>query len=152
MYTVIKSHEQYIEYCKIIDDYMDQEGNEPPDHIELLTFLIEKYQDENSTFILPPIFSFTHILQTIQLIRDSFTGSEKVYTQGSCVKFAMILKHIYPQGNILYHSSHAIFEYDGKSYDINGLAEKHNHIPIEDYGILKSYEIMQLKFDALKHM
>lgn len=115
---------------------------------------IEELKRRKIEFVDPltKTYPFTHVLLTIQLIRDSFTGSEIIYAQGSCVRLAMILKHIYPQGNILYDSSHAIFEYDGKYYDINGLAEKKNHIPIEDYGLLKSFEIMNLKFDALKHL
>ena len=51
----------------------------------------------------------SEILKIIERIRDSFDGSIEVYTQGSCVKFAMILKEIFPQGNILYNSDHAIF-------------------------------------------
>ena len=88
---------------------------------------------------------FTHVLQTIELVRTSFKGSEIVYTQGSCVKFAMILKHIYPTGKILYDLDHAIFEYDGNYFDINGFAKyTKNHIPIEMYGILSAYNSMNL--------
>ena len=90
---------------------------------------------------------FTHVLQTIDLIRNSFNGSEIVYTRGSCVKFAMILKHIYPDGKILYDLDHAIFEYKEKYFDINGFATRSkNHIPIEDYGILSAHESMNLKY------
>lgn len=92
------------------------------------------------------IVQFTEILKTIELIRDSFNGSEEVYTRGSCVKLCMILKHLYPGGNILYDSNHAIFEYDGKFYDIKGFAKKNkNHSTIETYGLIKSYELMCLK-------
>lgn len=87
------------------------------------------------------------ILQTITLIRDSFEGSETIYTNGSCIKFAMILKHIYPEGIIFYDLSHAIFGYLGVCYDINGIAKlTENHIPIEDYGILKAYNSMSMKY------
>ena len=102
----------------------------------------------NSTnALLCEVLPFTHVLQTIELIRTSFNGSEIVYTHGSCVKFAMILKHIYPTGKILYDLDHAIFEYEGNYFDINGFA-KHtkNHIPIEDYGILSAYNSMNLKY------
>ena len=51
------------------------------------------------------------ILKTIDLIRDSFSNSVNVYTKGSCVKFAMILKHLYPEGDIYYDMDHAIFKY-----------------------------------------
>jgi len=87
---------------------------------------------------------FTHILKTIELIRDSFTGSEIVYMNGSCVKFCMILLHIYPKGKIFYDLNHAIFEYEGKFYDINGFAKKENHTELQDYGLLKSFTSMNL--------
>lgn len=91
----------------------------------------------------------TEILKTIELIRDSFNGSVEVYALGSCIKLCMILKHLYPKGKILYNCDHAIFEYDGNCYDINGLAvNSENHIPIEEYGILKCYELMNLKATA----
>jgi hypothetical protein len=92
-------------------------------------------------------YSSSHVLKTIEIIRDSFGGSEIVYTQGSCVKFAMILKHFYPEGKILYDLSHAIFEYEGRYYDINGFANyTTNHIPLEDYGLLSAYKSMNLKY------
>ena len=91
--------------------------------------------------------AFTTILKTIELIRESFTDSVEVYMNGSCVKFAMILKHLYPQGEIYYDMDHAIFSYDGNYYDINGFAEKNDgHIPLIDYGIMKTHEIMNLKY------
>lgn len=97
--------------------------------------------------MLCEVLPFTHVLQTIELVRSSFNGSEIVYTQGSCVKFAMILKHIYPTGKILYDLDHAIFEYEGKHFDINGFAKyTPNHIPIEDYGILSAHNSMNLKY------
>ena len=106
----------------------------------------EKQNDNISKLILVEALPFTFLLKTIELIKDSFNGSEIVYTQGSCVKFAMILKHIYPTGKILYDLSHAIFEYEGKYFDINGFAKyTPNHIPIEDYGILSAYHSMNIK-------
>lgn len=87
------------------------------------------------------------ILSLIKRIRDSFDNSVTVYTNGSCVKFAMILKEVYPQGNILYDQNHAIFELNGKCYDINGYATKtKNHIKLEEYGELMIKDIMKLKF------
>lgn len=77
-----------------------------------------------SKHVLGDCLTFTHVLKTIELIRESFVGSEIVYTNGSCVKFCMILLHIYPNGKILYDLNHAIFEYDNKFYDINGFAKK----------------------------
>lgn len=87
----------------------------------------------------------TEILKTIQLIRESFIDAEHIYTHGSCVRFAIILKHLYPDGDILYDSNHALFEYRGTCYDINGIAKKsEHHIPLLQYGILQLYDILQL--------
>ena len=85
-----------------------------------------------------------NILKTIELVRTSFVGAEIVYTNGSCVKFAMLLLHLYPSGKILYDLDHAIFEYNNEYYDINGLCKKGNHIPLENYGLLQSYTSMNL--------
>lgn len=94
----------------------------------------------------------TEILKTIELIRTSFTGAEIVFNQGSCVKLAMILKHIYPEGKILYDLDHAIFEYGDNFFDINGFANKtEKHVPIQDYGILSANTSMNLSFDITIH-
>jgi hypothetical protein len=90
------------------------------------------------------------VLNVIKSIRDSFNDSVKVYTQGSCVKFAMILKTIFPKGEILYNLNHAVFELDGNCYDVQGIAKKEkNHIRIEEYGILHAYKIMNLKYKTI---
>lgn len=83
----------------------------------------------------------------ISQIRDSFDGSIEVYTKGSCIKFCMILQTVFPNGVILYNSDHAIFELNGRFYDITGEVDKlPSHIPIEQYGLLKCYELMSLKY------
>lgn len=88
-----------------------------------------------------------HILQTITLIRESFVGADVVYTQGSCIRFAFLLKHLYPEGKVLYDCDHAIFEYKGQCFDINGPVICNSHIPIEDYGELHLSSLMELKFN-----
>ena len=93
------------------------------------------------------------VLGIIGRIRDSFIGASYVYTNGSCIKFAMILQEIFPDGSILYDSNHAIFELGGECYDINGYAMKtSSHIPIEDYGTLKYYDLMNMSFNMLDEM
>lgn len=88
----------------------------------------------------------SEILTTIQLIRESFDGSVEVYTKGSCVKLAMLLKHLYPEGQVLYDMDHAIFEYNGTCFDITGEVRKtNNHIPLEEYGLINLWNIMSLK-------
>lgn len=85
------------------------------------------------------------ILYLIKLIRDSFKNSIEVYTKGSCVKFCMILKYIFPKGKILYDCNHAIFELNNRYFDISGEVEKENHIPIEEYGLM-SFDLMTTKW------
>lgn len=91
------------------------------------------------------------ILKVIERIRDSFDGSVEVYTQGSCIKFAMILKEIFPQGNILYDSDHAVFLLDGRCYDITGeVPRATGQILLETYGPNKMYDLMNLKYSIYK--
>ena len=51
-YKVIKSREQYDEYCQLLEQFAFQENTTPEleEEIELLTVLIEKYDQENNTF------------------------------------------------------------------------------------------------------
>ncbi|RYX87200.1 helix-turn-helix domain-containing protein [bacterium] len=50
-YTIIKSRDQYDEYCNQLENLLDDENNESlQNEIDLLTLLIEKYDDENNTF------------------------------------------------------------------------------------------------------
>lgn len=86
------------------------------------------------------------ILSIIHRINSSFEGAEYIYTHGSCIKFAMILLAVFPEGKILYDCDHAIFMLDGECYDINGIAKKTDmHIPIENYGPLKMHDLMSMK-------
>jgi hypothetical protein len=92
------------------------------------------------------LYNHVQILETIRLIRESFDGAEVVYTQGSCVRFAMILENIYGGGTILYDYNHAIWEYDNLCYDINGIAKKGNHKPLINIGINALDKILQVKY------
>jgi HTH-type transcriptional regulator/antitoxin HigA len=51
-YTIIKTRKQYDEYCKILEDALDNNfpGKEIEEEIELMTFLIEKWDAEHTTF------------------------------------------------------------------------------------------------------
>jgi HTH-type transcriptional regulator / antitoxin HigA len=50
-YTVIKSDGQYNKYCAQLEDLLDSDQNaNVADEIDLLTLLIEKYDEENNTF------------------------------------------------------------------------------------------------------
>lgn len=47
-FTIIKNQEQYDKYCDILENLLSQDKNQ--DEIELLTLLIEKWDDEHNTF------------------------------------------------------------------------------------------------------
>ncbi len=49
-YTIIKSEKQYIEYCKILENLLAANNPALTDEIDLLTLLIEKWDEEHNTF------------------------------------------------------------------------------------------------------
>ena len=48
-FTIIKSKEQYDNYCNILEELVIQENQNAQDEIDLLTLLIEKWDYEHST-------------------------------------------------------------------------------------------------------
>ena len=48
-YTIIKSRKQYDLYCKILEDILIHDQPEMQDEIDLLTLLIEKWDNEHNT-------------------------------------------------------------------------------------------------------
>ena len=49
-YTVIKDIEQYNNYCNTLEKLMLRDEKETKDEVELLTLLIEKWDNEHNTF------------------------------------------------------------------------------------------------------
>ncbi len=49
-YTVIKSKKQYDEYCNILEELISTDDEKFSDEIELLTILIEKWDNEHNSF------------------------------------------------------------------------------------------------------
>jgi len=49
-YTVIKTEEQYYEYCKLHQDLTYQEDKNWEDEIQLLDLLIEKWDNDHNSF------------------------------------------------------------------------------------------------------
>lgn len=88
----------------------------------------------------------SEILRLIRLVRESFDSSVEVYTRGSCIRFALILSHIYPNGKILYDGSHAIFQLGDRYYDITGEVKRGTHIELFSYGYSAVDELYQLKY------
>lgn len=74
--------------------------------------------------------------QFIATIRDSFIGSQQVYTEGSCYHFYLILKNVFPDAQAWYDQDHIVTEIDGHFYDITGEVVKNSNL---------------LKFDSLPH-
>jgi HTH-type transcriptional regulator / antitoxin HigA len=48
-FTIIKSKEQYDNYCGIIEQLITQDNNKTQDEIELLSLLIEKWDNDHNT-------------------------------------------------------------------------------------------------------
>ena len=49
-FTIIKSKAQYDKYCNMLEDLIVLDDNAMQDEIELLTLLIEKWDDEHNSF------------------------------------------------------------------------------------------------------
>ena len=63
-YKIIKTERQYDKYCKILEDLVFKNRKKDKDEIELLTLLIEKYDDENyPTPELDPIELLKSLMQ-----------------------------------------------------------------------------------------
>ena len=56
----------------------------------------------------------------IAKVRDSFIGSQQVYTEGSCYHFYLILKEVFPEAECWFDEDHVVTKIDGKFYDITG--------------------------------
>jgi hypothetical protein len=70
-----------------------------------------------------------------------------VYTQGSCFRFALILKTVYPDGDIHWNQDHATFCLDGHFYDITGdVAPEGRGEKIEDWGIREIEKVLKLRY------
>jgi len=73
-YTVIKNEEQYNSYCDLLIAILETEEQTPAmaDEIDLLTLLIEKYDEDHNTFSYP---------DPIQLLK-SFMTDHKLSATG----------------------------------------------------------------------
>lgn len=88
------------------------------------------------------------VLKFIETIRDSFNDSIKVYTQGSCYKFYLILKEVFPEAICYYDINHVITKIGNSYYDITGEVEKGNHFPVEEDPLVHE-RIKQCKYTGL---
>lgn len=60
-YTIIKNKKQYKEYCIKLEELLEQSEKDIQDEIELLSLLIEKWDEEHNTF---------NDLDPVQLIKE----------------------------------------------------------------------------------
>lgn len=61
------------------------------------------------------------IEKLIKSIRESFVGSEQVYTQGSCYKLYQIVKTQFPEAKaVMLDESHIYIDWGGSYWDIHG--------------------------------
>lgn len=88
-----------------------------------------------------------NILNFIKTIRESFIGSEIVYTKGSCYNFFLIIKEVYPNAQCYYDENHVITKLGNKYYDITGEVKLGRHLPFyptsEDAWINEPYNIFK---------
>jgi len=81
----------------------------------------------------------------ISVVRDSFIGSQQVYTEGSCYHFYLILKEVFTTAEPYFDEDHVITKIDDKFYDITGEVRgdltlyKYERLP--SYGLKSPYNI-----------
>jgi HTH-type transcriptional regulator/antitoxin HigA len=75
-YTIIRNKSQYSQYCGQLETLLIQENNEAlQDEIDLLTLLIEKYDEEHNTFKeTDPISLLRSFMQDQHLKPQDMTG------------------------------------------------------------------------------
>jgi HTH-type transcriptional regulator/antitoxin HigA len=63
-YTIVKTKEQYNQYCEILEQLVCLENQDALDEVELLTLLIEKWDNEhNSLMDLNPIELLKYLME-----------------------------------------------------------------------------------------
>ena len=76
----------------------------------------------------------------IAKIRDSFIGSQQVYTEGSCYHFYLILKEVFPDAEPWYDNEHIVTKIGDKFYDITGEIRK-DELGMFKYQRTPSYQL-----------
>lgn len=74
-YTVIKSEKQYNAYCHALEQLLSKKDNADSDEVELLTLLIEKWDEEHNTFEdLDPVELLKSLMQEHGLKAKDLVG------------------------------------------------------------------------------
>lgn len=82
----------------------------------------------------------TNVESFIAKVRDSFIGSQQVYTEGSCYHFYLILKEVFPDAEPWYDNEHIVTKIGNKFYDITGEIRK-DELDMFKYQRLPSYQL-----------
>lgn len=102
------------------------------------------------------MITHSHILRHIELIRATFPNAIEVCTQGSCIRFAISLQHLYPSGKVYYDHDHAVFVLNGFIYDITGDLnvdlEKYIELSTEHFNLAKLDKMFQLVYEEIREM
>ena len=68
------------------------------------------------------------VIEFISLIRNSCPELQtKIFTEGACFQFYLILRNRFPQARAYYDMNHVVTKIDDKFYDITGEVSGHNH-------------------------
>lgn len=79
------------------------------------------------------------LLRFITAIREAHPDNQKLYMEGQCYNFALIIRTIRPEAVIHYShlEGHVYTEVNGRLYDIRGAlplpAERYTNIPVLDH-------------------
>jgi len=90
----------------------------------------EAYKVENWNTRTSPQSPEAKIAETISLLKGCSRYIEPIMTEGSCYKFHLFLKSIYPQAIPMFGDDHVVSEIDGLLYDINGLVLSGDYLPL----------------------
>lgn len=57
----------------------------------------------------------------IDFLRECIPNAVKVFTNGNCTSFAMLLEQRFPGGTVMHNIDHSTYLYNGHHYDVTGI-------------------------------
>ena len=109
------------------------------------------------------MFEHARVERLISRIRNAHSTMDKIFTQGSCWDFYLILKEVYPEAIAYYNATegHIHTKIDGRYYDIRGELDDRGkgylvRLPHPDYrpwewdGRVESFECLAMYFKGVK--
>lgn len=73
------------------------------------------------------------VLVFIDLLRESHKSMESIFLNGSCLYLFDMLKLLFPEAEAYYDGGHVATKINGLYYDITGIIDGKNYLPIEEY-------------------